>query len=63
MPNIILDVLEARLAELEAMPRTAETEREIEQCRDEIADAKGEPRSSLKQRMSYREGSIVFLKK
>jgi len=61
--NKLLDALEVHLSELEALPRTDEVERAIEQCRDEIADAKGEPRSSLKQRMSYQEGSIVFLKK
>lgn len=63
MPNEILDALQIHLADLEAMPRTDEVERAIEQCRDEIADAKGEPRSSLKQRMTYQQGSIVFLKK
>lgn len=63
MDNKLLDALEVHLSELEALPRTDEVERAIEQCRDEIADAKGEPRSSLKQRMSYQEGSIVFLKK
>jgi hypothetical protein len=63
MPNAILDALEIHLAELEAMPRTEDVERAIKRCREQIADAKGTPRSSLKERMSYQEGSIVFLKK